>query len=59
MVNPKSLPVVSRDVKFSLERDANHYENDRVWDYIIEVLRLMRDEGKMKISSCWIGKIGK
>ena len=33
------------------------YENDRPRDYIIEIRRLIEDEGKVKISSCWKGPI--
>jgi len=42
-----------------LEWDAKPYENERLSDYIIEIPRLIEDEGKMKIPSCWIGKIEK
>ena len=52
---PNSFPVVSCGVKFppGMECEPHHYENDRLRDYIIEIRRLIEDEGKVKISSCW------
>jgi hypothetical protein len=56
---PNSVPVVSWGVKFppGMECEPYHYENDRPRDYIIEIRRLIEDEGKVKISSCWKGPI--
>jgi hypothetical protein len=62
VISESSTPNPSRvscGVKLPLEWDAKPSENDRLSDYIIEIPRLIEDEGKMKIPSCWIGKIEK